>query len=203
MPCSTTSLWPVWFQHNRHHPFEVALDPALKTRSLTSAVFVAKLSEVGPKPWSTRLLLTHTEHRALGCFFGIALTTGVAIFKDQGDIPKRLQLLKLVDKKSCASLTCKLHLCSTLCMSSFNVSIKSVGWLKLFWTCCAFLHCSVDILCWGLWVVVTGLWTVLLAPLAPGSPGSWLLAPGSPVSWLPWLLAPLAPGSPGSWQDYR
>ena len=90
-------------------------------------------------------------------------------------------------------------------MSSFNVSIKSVRWLKLFWTCCAFLHCSVDILCWGLWVV-TGLWTVLLAPLAPGSPGSWLLAslaPGSPVSWLPWLLAPLAPGSPGSWQDYR
>ena len=57
-PAVQPLVWPVWFQHNRRHPFEVALDPALTTSGLTSAVFVAKLSEVGPRPWSTRLLLT-------------------------------------------------------------------------------------------------------------------------------------------------
>ena len=47
-PAVQPLVWPVWFQYNRHHPFEVALDPALKTSGLTGAVFVAKLSEVGP-----------------------------------------------------------------------------------------------------------------------------------------------------------
>ena len=80
-----------------------------------------------------------SSHRALKPVSGIGLTTGVAIFKDQGDITKRLLLVKLVDKE----LMCFSNLCSTPSMRSFNVSIKSVGWVKLFLTCCA--------LCCALW----------------------------------------------------
>ena len=61
-----------------------------------------------------------SSHRALKPVFGIGLTTGVAIFKDQGDITKRLLLVKLVDKE----LMCFSNLCVTplwavsMCLSS-------------------------------------------------------------------------------------
>ena len=48
-------------------------------------------------------------------FFGIGLITGVAIFKDQGDITKRLLLVKLVDKElMCFSNMCVTHVLNPL-----------------------------------------------------------------------------------------